>query len=267
VKLRTAIVDDEPLARQLIRELLDSDPEVEIVAECGNGKQALAAVGKNAIELMFLDVQMPAMSGFDVLRAMKGGRMPYVIFVTAFDRYALRAFEVQAVDYLLKPFTRSRFHDSVKRAKQAIRNQELAGLATRMAYLAEAYADLQSSFDELKEGATPRATEFVVRRGRTMQSIRAADIRWIEAANQYVKLHTAGGSHLLARSLTALTKELDSKRFCRIHRSTIVNTGVVREVRAEQNGTCSVILNDGRELRMSRGRRGVLSALLKQRSG
>lgn len=267
MKLRTAIVDDEPLARQLIRELLDVDSEVEIVTECGNGRDAVKALKKHQIDLLFLDVQMPGLSGFDVLARMQDERLPYVIFVTAYDRYALRAFEVQAVDYLLKPFSKRRFYESVNRAKHTIRTQGLADLASRVSSLADSYSDLQTSLEELTEGARSYETEFVVRKGRALEAIRTTDIHWIQAANQYVRLHTADGSYLLSRSMASLMKELDPKRFCRIHRSTIVNAAVVREVRAEKNGTCSVVLNDGRQLRLSRGRRGVLSGLLKRRSG
>lgn len=265
--LRTLIVDDEPLARQLIRELLDVDPEVKIVAECGSGRETLETLKKSEIDLLFLDVQMPGLSGFDVLTRIKDQRLPYVIFVTAYDRYALRAFEVQAVDYLLKPFAKHRFYESVERAKHTIRNQGLADLASRISSLADSYAELQTSLEELTEGTSPYTAEFVVRKGRTMRAIRATDILWIEAANQYVKLHTAKGDHLLSRSMAVLMKELDPTRFCRIHRSTIVNTAVVLEVRTQKNGTCSVVLNNGRQLRLSRGRRGVLSGLVRRRSG
>ena len=267
MRLRTAIVDDEPLARQLIRELLDADSDVEIVAECGDGREAIHALKRHEVDLLFLDVQMPGLSGFDVLTGMKGERLPYVIFVTAHDRYALRAFEVQAVDYLLKPFAKRRFYESVERAKRTIRTRGLADLASQVSSLADSYADLQASLEDLTEDPSPYGTEFVVRRGRTLQAIRATDIHWIEAANQYVKLHTAGGDYLLSSSMTALMKQLDPRRFCRIHRSTIVNTTVVREVRTEKNGTCSVVLSSGRQLRLSRGRRGLLSGLLSRRSG
>ena len=261
MKIRTLIVDDEPLARSLIRDLLALEPELSVVAECASGQEAVAAVKNTQPDLVFLDVQMPGMSGLEVLASIGEVKVPYVIFVTAHDLYAVEAFEMQALDYLLKPFSKVRFHESVARAKKSIRNRELAGLAERMSSLAKSYADLQASVEANEEGAPSHTGELRIREGRRLTSLDVAEIVWIEAANQYVRLHTLERSHLLSQSLASLEKELDPRRFCRIHRSTMVNKDFVREVRLEKNGAHSILMAGGQRLRVSRGRRSVLSEL------
>jgi two-component system LytT family response regulator len=259
MKLRTVIVDDEPLARQLIGELLAGDPDVEVVAECASGAEALEVLPRLKPDLLFLDVQMPGLSGFDVLSRLPGGAVPYVIFVTAHDRYAMRAFELHALDYLLKPFARQRFEQSLARAKEAIRNQGLSELARKISSLASSVAGASGG---VNRSASTYRTELRVDSGHVLRSVKASEIRWIEAADQYVRLHTGDASHLLSESLSSLEKELDPQDFFRIHRSTLVNRTFVREVRTEKNGTHSVILTDGTRLRLSRGRRKLLTDLL-----
>ena len=163
MKIRTVIVDDGPLARSLIRDLLAADPEVGVVAECGNGWEAIAAVKRTEPDLMFLDVQMPGMSGLEVLAGLKGGPVPHVIFVTAHVRYAISAFKMQALDYLLKPFSKERFRESLERAKKSIRERELAGLGKKVSVLAKSYADLRESPDAVGEGATSYPTRLRIR--------------------------------------------------------------------------------------------------------
>ena len=165
MKLRTVIVDDEPLARSLLRELLSQDPEVRIVAECGNGRDAVQAVNSSRPDLVFLDIQMPEMSGLEVLAALEGAAAPYVIFVTAYDRYAIEAFQMHALDYLLKPFSKERFRQSLERAKESIHRRELAGLAEKMSSLATSYADLKASFAAHEGSATIQATELRIPHG------------------------------------------------------------------------------------------------------
>lgn len=265
MRIRTIVVDDEPLARDLIRELLVGDEEIEIVAECANGHEALRAIRKHRPDLAFLDVQMPGLSGFNVLARLEPSRLPHVIFVTAYDRYAMRAFDVKALDYLLKPIDKERFYESVARMKKTIRNLGLAELADRMSDLAASYAELQQSFDELRGNGLSYPREILVRDGNARRSVAASEILWIEAANQYVRLHTAEGSHMLSRSLGNMQGRLDPNRFCRIHRSTIVNISFVRDVRAEGNGTHAVVLTNGERLRLSRRRGAALTELLRAR--
>ncbi len=259
MKLRAVIVDDEPLARQLIVELLAGDPDVEVVAECASGTEALEVLPRLKPDLLFLDVQMPGLSGFDVLSRLPGGAVPYVIFVTAHDRYALRAFELHALDYLLKPFARQRFEQSLTRAKDAIRNRGLSELARKISSLASSYSGAPAG---VNHGTATHRREFRVHSGNVLRSVKASEIRWIEAADQYVRLHTGDTSHLLSESLSSLEKDLDPQDFFRIHRSTMVNRAFVQEVRTEKNGTHSVILTDGTRLRLSRGRRKLLTDLL-----
>lgn len=264
MKIRTVIVDDEPLARSLIRDLLAVDSEVDVVAECGNGRDAIAAVKRADPDLMFLDVQMPGMSGLEVLAGLAGGPLPYVIFVTAYDRYAIAAFKMQALDYLLKPFSKERFRDSLARAKRSIRERELAGLGEKMSALAKSYGDLQASPGAGGKGVAARITKLRIRDGRKLASLDVSEISFLAAANQYVRVHTRDRSHLLSQSLSSLEQELDPQRFCRIHRSTMVNTAFVKEVRLEKNGACSVLMAGGERLRLSRGRRKALSRLLER---
>ena len=255
MRLRAVIVDDEPLARQLIAELLSADEEVKVVAECANGLEALETLPRLRPDLVFLDVQMPGLSGFEVLTRLSATAVPYVIFVTAHDQYAMQAFEVHALDYLLKPFAKARFYDSLRRAKEALQSQGMAELARKISSLAASYGG---------PDATPPAhrTEFRVRAGTRLGRVKTAEVRWLEAASQYVRLHTGDGTHMLSTSLGTLEKELDPKEFLRIHRSTIVNCAFVQEVRAEKSGTHSVVLTDGTRLRLSRGRRKLLADLL-----
>jgi two-component system LytT family response regulator len=253
--IRALIADDEPLARSLLRELLAGDPEVQVVTECGTGQEAVAAVRRARPDLLFLDVQMPGMSGMEVLGDLAGEPLPYVIFVTAHHRYAIEAFEKQALDYLLKPFSKERFRDSLERAKRSLRHRELADLGEKE--LAKARAD---------EPERPvYTTRLRIRRGRRLQVLDVADVRYFQAASQYVRAHGLDESHLLSRSLTSLEKELDPQRFCRIHRSTLVNTAFVQEVRLEKNGACSVLMTGGERLRLSRRRRAALDRLLERR--
>jgi len=262
MKVRALVVDDEPLSRELIRKLLSSDAEVEIVAECPDGTRALDAISRLDPDLVFLDVQMPGVSGFDVVSRLDETRAPYIVFVTAYDRYAIRAFEVQAIDYLLKPISKERFFAGVERAKAAIRARRLGEAVQRMASLAGEFARLQGALETL---APDYLDEFRVRVGSVLRSIPAHEVTWIEAANQYARLHARDGRHLLSKSMAALEQQLDPRRFCRIHRSAIVNVAFVREVRSEKNGACSVLLTTGESLRLGRRRRAVLSALMRGR--
>jgi two-component system LytT family response regulator len=251
VKIRTLIVDDEPLARQRLRALLDGDPDIEVVGECGDGKQAVAEVRRLRPDLLFVDVQMPVLDGFGVLEALAGGAMPVVIFVTAHDRYALKAFEVHALDYLLKPFDRARFAAALARAKTQVQ-QGLAGA------LDERLLDLLQSLPNHR-----RVPErLIVKSGGRVTFVPSADIDWVEAAGNYVRLHVGREDHLLRESMSGLEEKLDPKRFVRIHRSTIVNVERIRELQPVFHGDYVIVLKDGTELPLSRGYRDNLESAL-----
>jgi two-component system LytT family response regulator len=247
VKIRTLIVDDEPLARQRLRKLLEADPEITIVGECGDGRQAVADLQELQPDLAFLDVQMPVLDGFDVLEALVGQRMPVVIFVTAYDRYAVKAFEVQALDYLLKPFDKDRFMAALQRAKDQLRQAEVGNLEDRLRQLLQVVPNRPRAADRL-----------VVKSAGRVYFVRHEDIDWIEAAGNYVRLHAGKEEHLLRQPLGALESKLDARRFVRIHRSTIVNIDRIREVQAAFHGESVVFLHDGTELAVSRGHREKL---------
>ncbi|MGC2400865.1 MAG: LytTR family DNA-binding domain-containing protein [Acidobacteriaceae bacterium] len=234
-RIRTLVVDDEPLARSNLLILLREDPEIEIVGECASGEEAQSEIRRTRPDLLFLDVQMPECDGFDVLESLGLDAPTVVVFVTAYDQYALRAFEAGALDYLLKPFDNSRFARAVERAKQTIARQK----------------------DEL-----PKPAFVVIKSAGQVNFVRLADIDWIEAADYYAGLHTGGKTHLLRRSISDLERGLDHEMFCRIHRSTIVNLHRVRGLKLNEDGEYSVMLEDGTALRLSRRYRKQLQARL-----
>jgi two-component system LytT family response regulator len=236
--LRTIIVDDEPLARDSVRMLLHRDPEIEIAGEC-SGVDAAALIERTSPDIMFLDVQMPEVDGFDLLEAVGADAVPAVIFVTAYDEYALRAFEVHAIDYLLKPFDDARFERALTRAKERARsrgqkNEHLADLVReRSQYL----------------------KRFLVRVRDKIIVVNADDIDWIEAADYYVSLHVGSKTHLLRETMSDLETRLDPERFFRAHRSAIVNVDRVREIHPLFRGDCALVLADGTQVKLSRTRR------------
>lgn len=250
-KIRTLIVDDEPLARRKIRRMLARDPEVEILDDCANGREAIATISANNPDLVFLDVQMPEIDGFDVLESIPPAGLPFVIFVTAYDQYALRAFEVSAVDYLVKPFDRRRFEKALQRAK------------TRLS--AERGSDLNQQTLALLEELKARSSHverLVVKAGGRAFFLKTEEIDWIEAEGKYVRLHLGKESYLLREAIGSLEGQLDPKKFPRIHRSTIVNIERVRELQPWFHNEYRVILKDGTELMLSRSCRKRLGELL-----
>src|SRR5574341_1138155 len=223
-KIRTIIVDDEPLARDSMRVLLGRDPEIEIVAECANGYEAIDAIAAHAPDLLFLDVQMPEMDGFAVLAQVDPDRMPVVVFVTAYDQHALRAFEVHALDYLLKSYSDERFEAALRRAKEHIRQKKVSEVSQRLIAL----LDNQKKGWDHAEMPTPIENSsylmrLVIKSAGRVFFLKTCEIDWIEAADYYVYLHVNGKSHLLRETMSHLEKQLDPKKFQRIHRSTIVN--------------------------------------------
>lgn len=263
-RLRTLIVDDEPLARRTIRNLLAEDPEVEVVGECGGGAEAVETIRQRPPDLLFLDIQMPGMDGFGVLSQIELERISAVIFVTAYDAYALKAFEVHALDYLLKPFTDDRFREALARAKSHVELREAKGLAESLrAFL----RDRAVAADETAAPVTTGKrggylTRFMVKVGGRVIFINPADVDWIEADNYYVKLHVGGRAHLLRLSMKELEERLDPKTFWRTHRSAIINLDRVKELHQHPSGEYVVVLRDGTELKLSRARRERLQELL-----
>jgi two-component system LytT family response regulator len=258
-KIRTIIVDDEPLARDSMRVLLERDPEIAIVAECANGYEAIDAIAAHAPELLFLDVQMPEMDGFAMLAQVETARLPVVIFVTAYDQHALRAFEVHALDYLLKSYSDDRFDAALRRAKEQIRQKKVNEISQRLVALLDSQKQEKA---QSQPGSGTYLTRLVVKSGGRVFFLKAAEIDWIEAADYYVYLHVGGKSHLLRETMNALEKQLDPRKFQRLHRSTIVNLDRIKEMQPHAHGDYTVILHDGTPLKLSRGYRPKLEAAL-----
>ena len=250
--LRTLVVDDEPLARERMRTGLARIADVEVVGECADGIEATAAIRELDPELVLLDIQMPGLDGFGVVEAVGVERMPAVVFVTAYDRYALQAFEVHALDYVLKPFDPARFEAAVRHAvEQArLRRADLAGQR-----LAALLRDLPPALESV---AGAYATRILVRQGEGFGFVETARVDWLEAAGNYVRVHADGRSWLIRATLGSVMTSLDPGRFVRIHRSTIVNVDRVREVQPWVGGDYIAILTDGRQLRVSRTHRDEL---------
>jgi two-component system LytT family response regulator len=247
-KIRALIVDDEPLARSNLAVLLSTDPDIGIVGECGSGAEALGEIRVANPDLLFLDVQMPECDGFDVLELLGGDLPPAIVFVTAYDQYALRAFEAGALDYLLKPFDNARFELALSRAKQKIR--------------------LGKDKDKNKnKDRTQKLERFVIKNAGQIVFVNIPEIDWIEAADYYACLHVGPRSHLLRRTLSDLEEDLDPTAFCRVHRSSIVNLERVRGLKLRPDGEYEVLLENGARVRLSRRYRRHLQARLGVRRG
>jgi two-component system LytT family response regulator len=251
MKTNALIVDDEPLARDRLQKLLDAVPDVTVVGQCTNGKEAVEAIREKAPDLVFLDVQMPELDGFGVLAELQAEEIPVVIFVTAHDQFALKAFEVHAVDFLLKPFDRERFQTALKRAKERIAQKRPGELDQRIAAL----------LAEIKPEAPALERMAIKTTGRVL-FVKTSDIDWVEAADNYVNLHVGNESHLHRETLTALAERLPAKKFMRISRSTIVNVDRIKELQPLFHGEYAVILRNGTTLTLSRSYRDVLDQLI-----
>jgi two-component system LytT family response regulator len=249
-KIRTLIVDDEPLARRGIRAHLKEEKDIEIVAECGNGREAVSVIEQLAPDLVFLDVQMPELDGFGVLEALDAELPPAVIFVTAYDKYALRAFEVHALDYLLKPFDTERFTKALERARAQIGRKSLSDLSHR----------LQSLIEDLRANQK-YAERLVIKSAGRIFFLGVEEIDWVEAADNYVRLHVGRDTHLLRETMNSLERRLDPAQFLRIQRSTIVNVGRIKELHPLFRGEYEVVLRDGTRLASGRGYRHKLQQL------
>jgi len=257
-KITTLIVDDEPLARRNIRLLLKDDPEIEIVGEAANGREALVLIKRHSPDLMFLDIQMPELDGFGVLEGIDAERLPAIVFVTAFDQYALKAFEFHALDYLLKPFDDARFEKALRQAKLQVGQRELKDLSQRLVDLLAAHGNREGN------PAEPRyLSRFLIKSAGRVFFLKTDEIDFVQAEDYYVRLNVGRKGHLLRDTMNEMEAKLDPAKFLRIHRSTIVNIERIRELQQHFNGEYIVVLHDGSQHKLSRSRREQLQTLLK----
>ncbi len=250
MNIRTLIVDDEPLARKRIRRLLVEEKDVTTIDECGSGREAIEKIRATSPDLLFLDIQMPEIDGFQVVQAISTEDLPIVIFITAFDQHALKAFEVHALDYLLKPFTQERFHITMERARQRLRINSPpdvdAGLKTLIATL---------------RGEESHLNRFMIKSANRVLLVKATEVDWIESAANYALLHVGDKTHLVRETMQALETKLSPKLFQRISRSAIINLERVKELQPMGKGQYVIILHNGQKLTMSRGIRDLQQAL------
>jgi len=239
-KIRTLVVDDEPVARARVLSLLQEEPDIEIIGECESGPEAISRIEAASPDLVFLDIQMPQMDGLQLSRAL-GDRMPAVVFVTAYDEYALRAFEVHALDYVLKPFSAERFKSALTHARQHLSKRPSPGT---------------------RESAPERRDRLVIKSSGRIYFVRTNDIEWCEAAGNYVRLHVGAQTHLVRGTMGYIEAQLDPRQFVRVHRSTIVNVDRIQELRSSFNGEYIITLHDKTRLTLSRGYRDGLQTRL-----
>jgi two-component system, LytTR family, response regulator len=252
VKIRTLIVDDEPLARERLRTLLSAEPDIEIIGECGDGPQAVESIRKDPPDLVFLDVQIPEIDGFGVLERIGVENVPVVVFVTAYDQYALEAFDVHAIDYLLKPFDEARFAKALARARSAVQAQRSGEVSERLLALLRG----------LRTAPTGRTERLVVKSAGRLFFLRTEEIDWIESSGNYVCLHVGSESHLLRETMSSLEARLDPTSFIRIRRTAIVNVDRIKELQPLFHGEYEVVLRGGARLTLSRSYRDRLQCLL-----
>ena len=249
--IRACIVDDEPLARERIRSLLEQEPDISVVGEAAGGADAIELVRATRPDLLFLDVQMPGVDGFGVLQALDRDVPPTVVFVTAYDQYALQAFDVSAVDYLLKPFNAARFKKALQRARLDLQRSTRGPVDDRLLSLLEQFRP------------QPRANDrIVLKNAGRVSFLKVDEVDWIEAEGNYVRLHVGPHSHLIRETMKGISARLDPDRFIRIHRSTIVNADRIKELHPLFHGEYAVILRDGTRLTASRGPDNKLRRLL-----
>jgi two-component system, LytTR family, response regulator len=244
MKIKTLIVDDEPLARDRVKRFLRDESDIEIIGECGSGTEACAAIKREKPDLVFLDIQMPEKTGFEVIKSLDPKSVPTIIFVTAYDQYAIKAFDVHAIDYLLKPFNRERLHRAVTHAREHIENKKRGNFDERLVSL---IADLKSEKKYLER--------LVVKSVGRVFFLKTDEIDWIEAAGNYLKLHVGRESHLIRETMNSIEAKLNPEKFLRIHRSTVVNIDSIKELHPMFSGDYAVILRNGTEITLSRNYR------------
>jgi two-component system LytT family response regulator len=257
--IRTIIADDERLARKKLRILLSSEPQVEVVAECPNGRQTVSAIRSFRPDMLLLDIQMPDLNGFEVLSELSSDEMPQVIFTSAYDQYAIRAFETRALDYLLKPFDQDRLHAAIERASVEIRKSKDQEFTNRV-------LELLSSVNSAKKAIPEFEDRLAIRTNGRVVFLNLDEIHWVEAAANYVRLNTGKDSYLFRETISRISERLNPVDFVRIHRSMIVNVRRIKELIPVNSGEYVVILNSGKELSCSRGYRANLQHLIAKNS-
>lgn len=262
-RIRTIVVDDEPAARRGVRLLLERDGAIELVGEAATGAEAAELIRREKPDLAFLDVQMPGSNGFDALASLPPELAPAVVFVTAYDEHALRAFEVNAVDYLLKPYDDTRFAAALHRAKDEVRRRQTDQVNARLTQLLDYLQQSGAAPARDAAKAEPAADRILIKSSGEIFFLKAEEIDWIEAEGDYMKFHVAGRTHLMRETMARLEARLDAKRFIRIHRSTIVNIDRMRKLSPSFAGEYAVVLQDGTKLKLSRGYHERIAALLK----
>lgn len=251
-KIRAIIIDDEPFARKGIKRELERDGTVEITAECANGSDAISAIKEQKPDLVFLDLQMPEIDGFGVVESIGVEKMPFVIFVTAFDQFALKAFEIHALDYILKPFDSERFQKTLQRAKKLIQQENINDLHSRLSGL----------LDEAKKNKGEFLERIVVKNAGKIFFLSVEEIDWIEASDNYVRLHVGKESHLVHGTMNKLESKLNPEKFLRVHRSTIVNLSRIKELHPLFHGEYAILLQNGKEITSSRTYKNRLQKFL-----
>ncbi len=266
-KIKTLIVDDEQLARRRLKKLMAQETDLDLIGECAGGAEAVAVIRKAIPQLVFLDIQMKEVNGFDVIERLADTPPPAIIFVTAYDRYAVDAFDANAIDYLLKPFSDDRFKRAVERARRRIREDKIQDYSDRLLSLLQSYK--QTSDVPQTEADTPPTytRRLVLKISGRLFFVETEQIDWIEAEGVYVRLHLGAKSHLLRESLSNLERRLDPKRFMRIHRSTIINTERIKEIMPHFHGGAIAVLHDGTRLKISRSYRDRISTVFAQPPG
>jgi two-component system LytT family response regulator len=252
-RVRTVVADDEPMARERLVSLLAQQPDIDVVATCASGPETVTAIRAHRPDLVFLDMQMPELDGLGVIDAVRAERMPSVVFVTAYDEFALRAFEVHALDYLLKPFGRERFEQTLARARQYLDGKRAGELASRLLALV----------DDVGPGRS-RTERLLVKSGARVLFVEAAQVDWVEAEGNYVRLHAGGESHLVRDTMQAMERRLGSSCFVRVHRSRLVNLARVRELRLLAGGEYEIVLSSGAALGVGRLYREQLQERMRQ---
>ncbi len=267
-KIRCVIVDDEPLALRGLRLRLGEYPEIDIVAEAANGREAVKEIKKHAPDVAFLDIQMPGLDGFGVVRALIGAPAPLIVFVTAYDKFAIEAFEANALDYLVKPVDEERLKDALHRIREALKSRAATNRESRLVELLASLSD--DDRDRIKELiADPSWTEkeryaerLSFKDGSKVVVLTADEIEWIDAAGDYMCIHAGGKTHIIRETMKTLQQRLDPTRFQRIHRSAIVNVKKVKELHPHSNGEYFLVLDNGAELKLSRSYKDVVARFL-----
>jgi len=257
--VRTVIADDERLARQKLLILLESEPLVKVVAECQDGRQAVSAIRSFQPDMLLLDIQMPDLDGFQVLNEIPPDEMPVVIFTSAYDQYAIRAFEANALDYLLKPFDQERLHHAVERARSELRKERDREITHRI-------LNLLSQVRSVAPAAAEKDSRLVIKANGRVVFLDLDNIEWVEAAANYVRLNVGKESYLFRETISRISERLDANHFVRIHRSTIVNVRKIKELIPVNSGEYVVVLKSGRELSCSRGYRAALQGIVEKSS-